>query len=583
MEVLYIPYDIKTLRIKDSLSPSDKESLISHFKGRIPRSHLRILESSFSFSYKSLSLSIKTHLFVPKVGYVSLKDSIFWGKVYDLYKEVSSLKKLYRDLGIHPKTLKKAFNFFGFELLSKNLTLDKSIERMRHTNILRYGGPSPRYSEDVNDKIKRTCESLYNGSSSFSSRDVQSKCKSSFAKKYGVSSFFGTREYKEGLLRTRFYKVKSDLESYGYKFLDNFIGDRVQENGCREYIRYKIKHLKCGTIFEDDVYAVPRCPKCFSSPFHSKLESLYSLFLESLGLVKGENFVENDQGSVLWKCKSSNYNRKVYHELDLFCSERRLAFEINGLYTHSYGHTPIFKDGRTLQKKDKLYHKNKTGDALHSGVDLIHIWEDDNPDIIKSKIRIKLSHFSVKRIYARKCAIIHVDSFIEREFLCDNHLHGYASSLNKFTYGLMYEDILVSVISFRRMRNGDVELARFASLLNTVVIGGFGKLLKRILPLLKSEGFSNLISYAYSDWTPDYRNSVYYKYGFSYEGWKQPSMYYWKYSSKKRESRQKYQKHKLKKLFPESFNPSLREIDILALNKIYPIYNSGNHKFCLTL
>ena len=122
---------------------------------------------------------------------------------------------------------------------------------------------------------------------------------------------------------------------------------------------------------------------------------------------------------------------------------------------------------------------------------------------------------------------------------------------------------LISLSKPRYNKNFDYELIRSCSKLNTVVVGGFNKLIKN-LPIQGS-----LISYV------DRR----YFTGNSYKNWKyigetSPNYYYTK--GYQRESRIKYQKHKLARLFPDIHDDELTEWQIMQLAGYDRIWDCGN-------
>ena len=128
----------------------------------------------------------------------------------------------------------------------------------------------------------------------------------------------------------------------------------------------------------------------------------------------------------------------------------------------------------------------------------------------------------------------------------------------------------------------DWELSRYATKKYTVVVGGFTKLLNEVKNFLKDKT-DVLITYLYRDLCPDYHDSVYYKNGFTFIGDSGPIMYYVTNHYTKLESRQKYQKYKLKTMFPNSYSDIKTEQQILAENHIYPLWTSGNYKFILNI
>lgn len=55
-----------------------------------------------------------------------------------------------------------------------------------------------------------------------------------------------------------------------------------------------------------------------------------------------------------------------------------------------------------------------------------------------------------------------------------------------------------------------------------------------------------------------------------------PNYYYVNENSVLRKTRQKYQKHKLKELFPDTYDPTLSESEIILRNNYYRLYDYGN-------
>ena len=105
----------------------------------------------------------------------------------------------------------------------------------------------------------------------------------------------------------------------------------------------------------------------------------------------------------------------------------------------------------------------------------------------------------------------------------------------------------------------------------------FSKLFKYACGRIKSIGVAKVITYCNRDWTPDYRDSVYYKNGFTFVKNTGSIMKYYNQKTGKIHSREKYQKHKLYKLFSDykggDVNKFLKDKGILR------IYNSGNWRF----
>lgn len=291
------------------------------------------------------------------------------------------------------------------------------------------------------------------------------------------------------------------------------------------------------------------CTKC--NPTDEKQVS--GLELDLINFVSGLVEVETKNRELL--------NRK---EIDILIPSHKLAIEFNGLYWHS----DIYKD--------KNYHLNKTIECEKQGYDLIHVFEDEwleKSDIVKSIIKTKLGMVE-SRYFARKCEIKVVDKSEEKEFLDNNHIQGFVGSM--VAYGLYYNDELISLMSFGKLRKslgykdeqGSYEMLRFCNKLNTSVVGGASKLLKKFL---KDYAPNKIISYSdkrYFDGTT-YKNL-----GFSYEGETKPNYYYTM-------NHTKYNRYKFRKdiLVKEGFDKNKTEKDIMNQRGYNRIYDCGNKKW----
>ena len=128
------------------------------------------------------------------------------------------------------------------------------------------------------------------------------------------------------------------------------------------------------------------------------------------------------------------------------------------------------------------------------GIRLIHIFEDEwleRKEICKSIIASALGIYK-KKIYARKCTIRAVPQPEYKKFLNNNHIQGYTKA--DLMYGLYYEDALVQAVGITRSshKNGEIELNRMATALNTQILGGFSRLVSYVC---KTHEIMTLYSY----------------------------------------------------------------------------------------
>jgi len=159
--------------------------------------------------------------------------------------------------------------------------------------------------------------------------------------------------------------------------------------------------------------------------------------------------------------------------------------------------------------------------------DSIIFFEDEalnKSHICNSMMRIRSSNMAV-RLPARLCEFITLDSTEAKAFFDKNHISGHTKCA--YYFGLKYDFEIVSAISFRRPftrgKDGVIEIGRFCSCMDMIVVGGLSKLLARAIPILQSAGFSKILTYA------DLRfgeGKSYSKCGFEFVGKTQEDYFY---------------------------------------------------------
>lgn len=211
-------------------------------------------------------------------------------------------------------------------------------------------------------------------------------------------------------------------------------------------------------------------------------------------------------------------------ELDLYLPDQKIAIEFHGLAHHS--ERPIF--GPKEVAKVKSLHKEKYDLCSKAGIRLIQIFEDEwtnKRPVIKSMLRSRLGKIQNK-IFARKTEIRPLDPTTRRKFFEANHIAG--DTLAPYAAGLYHEGELVTALSLRKpwtkaYGEHTVEIARFASKLDSNVIGGFSKLVPQMEEYCRANGFDSILTYA------DLRfgtGSVYQDAGFELVGTTDPNYFY---------------------------------------------------------
>ena len=164
-------------------------------------------------------------------------------------------------------------------------------------------------------------------------------------------------------------------------------------------------------------------------------------------------------------------------ELDLYYPEKNIAIEFNGNYWHDENHKP------------KDYHFNKFKLCKDKNIRLVSIYESDWYNKHDNIINLLKNIFiDSKIIYARNCTISKLDYKTKSDFINEYHFYG-DSNQGAISYGLYYNDELVSVMNFGKLRgqnklhnNKDhYELVRFVTKDSMRIIGGASKLFKKFI------------------------------------------------------------------------------------------------------
>ena len=445
---------------------------------------------------------------------------------------------------------------YGFE----NPLQNKEIRnKVKETNLEKYNVDNVRKSKEIDIKIRNTNLEKYGTEIAFNNKEVQDKVKKTILERYGVEYPLLSNQIREKIkLKINSSEYKRKLFNAHYERIVN--SDRIKKHvkplfNKEEYIgkdkEYKFECLTCNNIFEDDLDngKIPRCLKCNPfNIFHSKGE------LELLEFA--QQYFPNSK---------SNKTIIPPYEIDIFIPEKNIAIEYNGLYWHS----------EIAGKKDSEYHVNKYKLLKEKNISLISIFEDEwfnKQDIVKSIVLNKLGK-TQNKIHARKCEIKEIKYNIAKQFLDNNHLQG--SIISKFNIGLFFENELVSLLTLgtpRYNKKYEYEIFRFCNKINYSISGGLSKLLNYFI---KKYNPKNIITYA------DLRygeGSGYVNSKFKLVDASKPNYYYLNPKYSEKESRIKFQKHKLKNILKE-FDSKLTEWGNMQLNNYDRIWDCGNYVY----
>lgn len=266
-------------------------------------------------------------------------------------------------------------------------------------------------------------------------------------------------------------------------------GAAHMNDGKKIALKYKVKCKICGEVFEVD-YAnstMKRCPVCVKSGFTSFREGEIYALLKSLDM----KVFRNVKGVI------SVSGRPL--ELDLYLPDMKVAFEFNGYYFHSVN--GVFP-------KDKYYHKVKTELCLEKGIKLYHLWEDTSTDLVKSIVLSKIWKLP-NRVYARNCSLEKVSSQESAKFMTENHVDGSCRVVD--SYALKFNNEIVACLTVR-FNGVYIEIARFACKKMYSVIGGYSRLLSKVM----SDYKQSILTYCNRDLSPSYEDNFYANHGFSF-------------------------------------------------------------------
>lgn len=260
-------------------------------------------------------------------------------------------------------------------------------------------------------------------------------------------------------------KGVNDLQTVNKTLADQLVDSSLAQNLTRNSGRKVL--FRCSNGHERLSYVYSRkddgsdCPRCVSNISSAEVE--LQEWLSS-------------------KINIETNNREIIppKELDIYIPDLKIAIEFNGLYYHSEKFKP------------KDFHKEKTLLCLEKGIQLIHVWGDDDLESIHKMLLHKLGLSTQDRIPARKTEVHSITNQEAFEFLNANHIQGKARGT--YYLGLKTKDTqeLVAVMVLKRIED-TLTLERYAT--SYIVPGGQSKLLKYVdnnIPYTKMTTFADL-------------------------------------------------------------------------------------------
>ena len=333
-------------------------------------------------------------------------------------------------------------------------------QKIENTNIKKYGCKCSLNNIEVDKKARLTCIEKYGEKYSTQNDKINQKRRQTYIQNFGVDNPAKNatiiQKTKKTVYQREFLKLQERFKQYVVPMF-------TQDEYCGQNHSYLWKCVKCKNEFASTIHTsgfnkndwgTPRCPNCYPPlTAYSNVEKQIVDFVRSI--YNGE--IQENTKNVISPL-----------ELDIVIPDKKIAIEFNGLYWHS-----------TNRNGNRNYHKLKSDRCEKIGFQLLHIFEDDwrdKSDCIKSRIKSLLGIYE-RKIYARKCRAIRIDTNMMMDFCNRNALN--SKEAYSICYGLLYDNKLVFVMAFDKVDGKVYKLSQFCSLLNVQVLGGFSKLLNK--------------------------------------------------------------------------------------------------------
>jgi len=412
-----------------------------------------------------------------------------------------------------------------------------SIDKLKQTNQLKYGVDFVQKNEKIKLKKENTSINKYGNKTSFLNINVKNKSDKTILTKYGVDNISKSEIIKKKSKLTRISNIKKKYNDLSIIDINSNIYTIKCDNG-----KENIFNINSTLLYHRKIrYKTIVCTIC--NEINSKCISGYQTELY--------NFInENYNGNIL-----INDRNTINGELDIYLPELKLAFEFNGIYWHN----ELYKDIN--------YHKHKSDLCEEKNIELIHIWEDDwiyKNNIIKSIILDNLNK-----------NIINYDNYIIKEildikliksFLNHNHIDGYIKSSIKI--GLFYQNELLSLMIFNKIKSDRYEILRFCNKLNTNIIDSEIKIFNYFINNFEYNEIISNVDRCYNN------SELFKKLGFNLIDILKPDYSYIVNGIKCNKSL-----YKKSILIKQGYDKNKTEHEIMMEREYYRIYNSGYYKF----
>lgn len=498
----------------------------------------------------------------------------------------------------------KLFPVTPSQIYSNTQTCSEScrVELVKKTSLNRYGADNYLRSDLDKTHIKSVLQSRYGVDNPMQIESSKVKAANTNLSKYGVTHFSKTPEFISKCIETNQFRYGHDWAAQSPEFKEKSRATCQSKYGVDNGGAYL--SIACNMTDPTKIETLlefKRDPKHFidcnfsSKPTLSALASMCGVRDSSIGwilqkldctdLVKHMySRMETEVVEFLYSILGTNCNlvrrtKQVItpYELDIYLPDYHIGFECNPTSTHNVN-VPVF--GADCPPVDSNYHKNKTDLCNKNNIFLFHIFGYEwthKKDICKSMI-MNILHCTSNRIYGRNTTVKVVPAKEAYEFLSMNHRQGGVHC--KVRIGLYYQDSLVSLMTFSKIRNtlgtgkqdlSDCwELVRFCNRINTSVVGGASKLFQYFV---QNYGPTHIRSFSDKAHT---KGDLYSVLGFIKQHESNPGYCWVNVKTDLSYSRVNAQKRNIKQfLHDDTINLDNTEVEIMVEHGFVQVYDSG--------
>ncbi|RDJ35479.1 MAG: hypothetical protein DWQ19_11730 [Crenarchaeota archaeon] len=407
--------------------------------------------------------------------------------------------------------------------------LPSSIEKAKATNLAKFGVEHAGQAKSVKDKIKKTIKEKYGSETYWTSQHWQEKHAKAAQEKFGVDNFSQAPEIKEKVKQTSVSKYGK--ESYSQtqeckKRRKNTCLNKFNEttytktDECKQKTRETIrtKYGVNGTLSVPEFAEKYRETnlKLYGEEYYSRTKEFKQKYrkecIEKYGvpnaLLKnqpkgGERFVQKWLEELGFKF-SKNHSILDGKEIDLFNENFSLGIEYLGNYWHCEG---------SISPKDRSYHYDKYKKCKDKNIRLITIFEDEwcyKEQLCKNIIKAAMGSFD-KRVYARNCVVKEISKKICKDFCDLHHIQG-GTNRHKVAFGIFDNNDLLGVMSLgHHPRKNQLVLDRMCFKFGVQIVGAASRLFKYCKIWASENDYPNLVTWSDNRWSS---GKVYEKLGF---------------------------------------------------------------------